>query len=607
MCYIAFKLSSMVFKIRARLLMAYLVSTLFTLLVAAAGFAGVYAMHGRSSAMFGNVVEPLTLLERMNGDFLSLRITLRDLILNPALRNDAKTLGKIDDLTQNFYRVSGTMVSTIITEETRESFDEFQDGMRIYLGDSKTFLDLISEGREAESLELLNGEMKVSSDEAQNALTDLIERTRAIGDEYSRANSSSLKTVLAAFLGLLSVAILASMAIAFSMARYFNGTLSLISGVLANMSRGNMMNRFDSRHLALTDEFGDLVRSADKLQIDLQEQIRNLIEASDGLDSIGSQMLHGSAANAQALSVILNSVAKVEGAGFELAERVSNAAGTTTQILERITRLDSEIQNQAAGINESAASIEQMESNIQSVKRSSENLGQEFSSLSSAAEDGKQKLAIMESTIRRIDEQSARLFEANQIVKSIAARTNLLAMNAAIEAAHAGDAGRGFAVVADEIRNLAEQSGSQAGSISRDIKEIKTEIDQVVTHADTANMAFSTVMEKIGTLGRLESEISHSMQEQAQGASQITQAIYEINEVTVRIRDSSREITEGSRSIQGDMSILRALGDRLKENLSDIEGGTSEIRRTTDSMQDSGGKNAGLVKTLRTMVNRFQV
>jgi len=597
----------MKFKIRARLLSAYLVSTAFTVLVASAGYAGMRIMFSRSNAMFGNVVEPLALLERMNGEFFSHSIALRDLMLNPELRNDKNALSKIDNLEQSFYRLSGTMLSSIVNEGTRESFDNFQDGMRIYLGDSKTLIDLILEGNDTDALALLNGEMRDASEEAQTALSELLEGTKNLGDEYASANESSLRRVSLYFLGFIAFAVIVSLIVAFTLARYFNGSISVIAGAMGGMAKGDMINRFDANHLSLADEFGDLVRSADLLQRDLREQIRGLMGASDELDKIGAEMLGGSEDNAKALAVILESVASVETAGLELADRVSNAAGTTGQILERMTALDAQIQDQAAGITESAASIEQMASNINAVKRGAESLGAEFTSLSAAAEDGKQKLSVMESTVRNIDGQSARLFEANQTIKNIAARTNLLAMNAAIEAAHAGEAGRGFAVVADEIRGLAERSAEQAGSISRDIKSIKSEIEAVVANAGTASVAFAQVMEKIGTLGRLEAEINQSMQEQAQGAGQITQAITEINEVTARVRDGSREITAGSTSIQGDMKTLRELGMRLKDSLLAIEGGTGEIRRTTDGMQNFGSRNAQLVTTLRSMVDRFVV
>jgi len=597
----------MKFKIRTRLLTAYLVSTLFTLIVAAFGFMGMRIIYGRSNAMFGNVVEPLTLLERMNGEYLSLSIALRDLLLNQELRDDPADLKAIDVLQQNFYRVSGTVLNTIVNDDTREAFDKFQDGMRVYLGDTKTLIDLIRDDDSGEALALLNGEMKAAATDTQSALAQLIERTKNLGDAYSTANESSLRQVSLYFLALIAIAVLASLAIAFSLARHFNGTITFISRVMESMSRGDMMNRFESKHLVLGDEFGDLVRSADVLQRDLRDQIMRLVKASDEIDKIGAELLDGSEDNAKALSVILGSVGTVGTDGLELAERVSNAASTTGQILERMTALDGEIQGQAAGITESAASIEQMASNINAVKRGTESLGQEFSSLSAAAEDGRQKLSVMKDTVKSIDEQSERLFEANQIVKSIAARTNLLAMNAAIEAAHAGDAGRGFAVVADEIRALAEQSGAQAGAISKDIKEIKNEIDAVVGNAEVANRAFASVMDKIEVLGRLEAEISQSMQEQAAGAAQITQAISEINEVTVRVRDGSREITDGSHSIREDMRTLRELGDRLKSSLREIEGGTDEIRRTTDGMQDFGMRNASLVTALRSIVDRFKV
>jgi len=262
------------FRIRTKLLAGYLTAALFTLLAAAAGMAGMTAMNGRSGAMFENVVQPLKLFHRMDNDFLNLQIELRNLVLEPSALDDPAALKRIDGLQQNFYRLSGTVLDAITDGETRSGFAEFQNALRAYIGDSKTFIDLIAEGRNEEALALLNGDMGASAALATGTLTDILDRTAMAGDAFTEANVLSLKKVTAAFSALILTGLFVSLFIGFSLARYFNGAIGELSRLMAEMARGDMTGAVNRRHASLSDELGDLLRSAAALQADLRDCIR---------------------------------------------------------------------------------------------------------------------------------------------------------------------------------------------------------------------------------------------------------------------------------------------------------------------------------------------
>jgi methyl-accepting chemotaxis protein len=162
-------------------------------------------------------------------------------------------------------------------------------------------------------------------------------------------------------------------------------------------------------------------------------------------------------------------------------------------IAEGIAHLDKMIETQVSGNVEAAASIEQMVGNIASVTASVDKMVRRFGALMTAASDGKVKQEAVDARVKEIASQSELLLEANEVISGIASQTNLLAMNAAIEAAHAGEAGKGFSVVADEIRRLSETSAEQSRTIGAELARIQATIGEVVGASQDSEAAFAAV------------------------------------------------------------------------------------------------------------------
>ena len=215
-------------------------------------------------------------------------------------------------------------------------------------------------------------------------------------------------------------------------------------------------------------------------------------------------------------------------------------------------QLNGHVTEQAAAVSEASAAIEEMIANIQSVTNTLQKNADNVKDLQEASEVGHSGLSGVAADIQAITRESESLMEINSVMQNIASQTNLLSMNAAIEAAHAGEAGMGFAVVANEIRKLAESSAAQSKTISSVLKKIKGSIDTITKSTESVLRKFDAIDTGVKTVTAQENSILNAMEEQGHGSTQILQAMVRLNELTYGVKEEAHQMLESSRkALQG--------------------------------------------------------
>jgi len=256
----------------------------------------------------------------------------------------------------------------------------------------------------------------------------------------------------------------------------------------------------------------------------------------------------------------------------------------TKQINHNINILDTMIEKQVSAINQTSSAVEQMNANIASVSNILGENQKVMNSLMDASKEGTDGIKKISDFMSALVKNSEVLQDANKMIQTIAAQTNLLAMNAAIEAAHAGQYGKGFAVVADEIRKLAENSASQGKSIGKILKELLEEINSVTGFTKQSQMELEKIEDLVNQARNQERTIRHAMNEQTTGSSQILQATHQIQEVTHEVRSGAKRITTSSSNILSGVTELEKETADISKSINTLMGNIEDVDSVTNDM-----------------------
>jgi len=277
------------------------------------------------------------------------------------------------------------------------------------------------------------------------------------------------------------------------------------------------------------------------------------------------------------------------------------------QILGGLDSLNTNIGIQADSVAQSSAAIEEMLANIRSVTETLVKNTNNINSLAGSSEAGRTDLQKVSQDIQEIARESEGLLEINSVMQNIASQTNLLSMNAAIEAAHAGESGRGFAVVADEIRKLAENSGKQSKIISAVLKKIKTSIDAITKSTGIVLERFGTIEHEVDTVSSQETHIRNAMEEQKVGSRHILDAVTRLNEITGEVKSSSSQMAATSREVLQQSKRLKSISGEVAEGMDNMTQSSDMITNAVAKVHEISRENRENINELSAEISRFKV
>ena len=445
-------------------------------------------------------------------------------------------------------------------------------------------------------------------DEAFDQLKELIwvevSKTQLLA---SRADIEAKKAASGAVYGLLgvtSLVVLLGLAIIILTVRSIARPMRVLVATLARVGRGDMMT---ITGLSGKDEMGRMGASVDALITEMRRLIETVKSKTRELEDTGQALASNMTQTGAAVLQINSNISNTRGQLDEQSESVHEVSVAIEELARSVDSLSNRIAGQSDIVTQSSGSMEEIIASVEAVARATAAATRASEELMSEGGEGKSRIDEAGDSVREIVRHSENLAEAARVISEIATQTNLLAMNAAIEAAHAGESGRGFAVVADEIRKLAEQSTAQAKDIAGGLGSVSEAIGKVESASLSAVEAFAAVLGRSEALGSEIHRIDDAMTEQRDLGQRVLADLSGLKDITREIAAGAEEMKTGNRTILDQVDRLTAVNKLVLQNNVEITLGTKEINDAVAATTDLSAQTAVLIKEVSSALDAFTV